>query len=49
MATIHELITSGHVTVAGSKLIALCQKCGKVITLNKPIIGSLHVCTGEDN
>lgn len=28
----------------GNKIYARCHSCGQVVRLNKPIIGSLHVC-----
>ena len=29
----------------GNKLYAQCKECGSVVRINKPIIGSLHLCT----
>ena len=31
--------------VVGNKLYAVCLDCGSLVQLNKPIIGSMHVCT----
>ena len=31
--------------IVGNKLMARCQTCGKIIRLDKPIFGSLHICT----
>lgn len=33
--------------IVGNKLMAVCRDCGKVVRVDKPIIGSLHVCTLE--
>jgi hypothetical protein len=30
--------------LVGNKLMAVCQKCGNVVRIDKPIFGSLHVC-----
>jgi len=37
-----------NVVIAGSCICATCPDCGKFIRLNKPILGSLHVCIGEE-
>lgn len=29
----------------GNRLYAKCSKCGESVCLNKPLIGSLHLCT----
>lgn len=30
--------------VVGNGLYARCRVCGKIVRLNKPILGDLHVC-----
>lgn len=32
------------VIVAGGKIYAVCSMCGRLIRINKPIFGSLHIC-----
>ena len=32
---------------SAGKRFATCQKCGKVVRLNKPLIGDLHLCSEE--
>lgn len=34
--------------IIGSKLYAVCERCGNVIRVNKPIIGALHLCDYSD-
>lgn len=31
--------------VAGNKVYAVCGECGQMVRINKPILGSAHVCT----
>ena len=33
--------------VVGNKMYGVCSDCGKVICVNKFILGSLHVCASE--
>lgn len=42
--TIKERLDSGEFAVVGKGLYGCCEGCGKVIRINKPIIGSLHIC-----
>jgi hypothetical protein len=30
--------------VVGHKLFGVCQKCGSIVRLDKPIFGSYHLC-----
>lgn len=32
------------ILVAGSKLYTSCPRCKRLVRLNKPILGDLHVC-----
>lgn len=32
---------------ANGKVIETCEKCGKPVTLNKALLGSLHLCAPE--
>jgi hypothetical protein len=34
--------------VAGGKLYAQCPDCGKLVRVNKPILGSLHICLSPE-
>ena len=34
--------------VIGGKLMAVCRNCGKIIRLDKPLFGSIHVCATEE-
>ena len=36
-------LPEGHFIV-GNKLMAVCPACGKLIRVDKPIFGSLHIC-----
>lgn len=30
--------------IVGDKLMCVCATCGKLVRLDKPILGSLHIC-----
>jgi len=30
------------------KIYKVCEDCGNVVQINKPIFGSLHICTTEE-
>ena len=34
--------------VVNGKLMAVCRNCGKIIRVDKPLFGSVHVCTTEE-
>ena len=34
----------GDLVLVGKKLFTLCRTCGKIVRVNKPIVGGLHVC-----
>jgi hypothetical protein len=36
-----------EIIVAGNKLYVICGKCGKLVQINKPILGGLHYCEKE--
>ena len=36
-------LPKGYFTV-GNKLMCVCDGCGKIIRVDKPIFGSLHLC-----
>jgi hypothetical protein len=33
----------------GNKVMAICPKCGKLVRLDKPILGSMHVCAETES
>jgi hypothetical protein len=37
----------GRLVAVGGKLYARCARCGNLIRVDKPILGSLHICTAE--
>ena len=39
-----ERLADGDVLVVGRRLYARCLECNGLVWLNKPIIGSAHVC-----
>jgi hypothetical protein len=36
-----------EVIVAGNKLYVICAECGKMVQINKFILGGLHFCEKE--
>jgi hypothetical protein len=38
---------AGLMFVSAGKVFDRCGKCGKIVQLNKPLLGGLHVCTSE--
>jgi len=32
------------VLIVGNKVYTVCPRCGKTVQLNKPLVGSMHVC-----
>lgn len=36
------------IQTSDGKLYAVCPDCGQLVRINKPIIGSLHVCLSEE-
>ena len=47
--TLKETIDKhGYVTPDG-KIYVRCQSCGEMVRLNKPLIGSLHLCINDNN
>ncbi len=34
--------------VVGSGIYAICEVCRKIVRLNKPIIGSMHICAQRE-
>jgi hypothetical protein len=42
--SINQRLARGEIVAVGNKLYQLCRVCGKTVQLNKPFIGSLHLC-----
>lgn len=38
-------LTNGEPVTIGSKVYALCMNCKRIIRVNKPITGDIHICT----
>lgn len=36
-----------NLIIAGNKIYAFCGECGSLVRVNKPIVGSLHLCSLE--
>lgn len=36
------------VFVVGTKLMGVCQVCGKLVRLDKPLFGSMHICLSDE-
>lgn len=34
----------GKVLVVGKKAYAVCPRCRKIVRINKPLFGDLHLC-----
>ena len=32
----------------GTKIYGVCPNCANIVRINKPVFGSLHVCTTDD-
>lgn len=39
-----DALMRGESIVVGSKVMILCRNCMTVIQVNKPFVGSLHIC-----
>lgn len=37
-------LTDNHVHIDGNKKLMLCRICNKVVQINKPLVGPLHIC-----
>ncbi len=42
-------MNTGMPRAVGNHLYARCAQCGRIVRLNKPLLGSLHVCTLDIN
>lgn len=41
----HQLLV-GRPILRGSKVYAICDGCRSLVRVNKPMLGSLHLCKG---
>jgi hypothetical protein len=37
-----------NIKFVNGKLYGVCDNCGEIVRINKPIIGSLHLCRSEE-
>lgn len=44
-----ERMRGGEEVFVNGKVYALCPQCRQVIRMNKPLIGSLHLCTTAES
>lgn len=47
MDPLQEAIRDGRVTVVGNGIYATCPACGNLVRINKPVFGSMHLCSVE--
>lgn len=45
---IGDRLRTGETLRFGPRHYGLCSRCGKLIRLNKPIIGSMHFCRVDE-
>lgn len=41
---VNARLNRGEVVVVGKKMMAKCRACRKIIQVNKPVLGSMHIC-----
>lgn len=34
--------------IVGGKLMEVCPMCGKIVRIDKPLLGSMHFCVTEE-
>lgn len=44
-ASIDARLLRGEIIAVGSKLFGLCRDCGSIVRIDKPVLGSFHLCT----
>jgi hypothetical protein len=42
--SVHERLRRGEIVEVGGKLYAYCPECKKLVRVDKPFLGSLHLC-----
>jgi len=45
----NQRLENGERVFLGSSIYQKCFRCGKVIKMNKFILGSFHLCTSDEN
>ncbi len=45
--SIDQRLRRGEIVQVGGKLMAVCQSCGVLIRVDKPLLGSLHFCAED--
>lgn len=45
--SINDKLLRGEIIQVKHKLYQLCSKCGTLVRINKPFIGSIHVCAAD--
>lgn len=46
--SVNAKLARGEMVVVGNGLYQKCQACEQVVRLNKPLIGSFHLCLTEE-
>ena len=41
-------LKDGEIIKVGNKLFGRCARCKKIVRINKPLIGDLHICEEEN-
>ncbi len=42
--SINARLARGEIVAVGGKMYALCSTCGNIVRINKPLLGSVHLC-----
>ncbi len=40
-------LQQGYVIMVGHRALQMCSDCGKIVRINKPFLGSMHLCSEE--
>lgn len=40
-------MSDGHPVISNGKALVNCERCGKWVQLNKPLLGALHFCVND--
>lgn len=41
-------IDEDELMIVGNGIYAICPKCHHMVRVNKPLLGSVHICVGDD-
>jgi hypothetical protein len=44
----NEPTKTADIIAIGGKMYGVCADCGEIVRINKPMIGSTHFCTTEE-